>query len=91
MRAYCCGMASVAYYRAEAERCRALAAGAHDPEAATRWLRIAKDYENLASSLEAAPESVPPPAMHVPMQQQPVQQQQTKTTPEPNLPPKSHK
>jgi len=33
MRAYCCGMASVAYYRAEAERCRALAAGAHDPAA----------------------------------------------------------
>jgi hypothetical protein len=85
LRAYCCCMASVAYYRAEAERCRALAAGTHDAEAATRWLRIARDYENLAKSLEAAPESVPPPVMHVPMQQQqPVQQQQAQTTPASN-------
>jgi len=76
-------MVSVAYYRAETERCRALAAGAHDPEVAARWLRIAQDYENLAKSLESAPESVPPPVMRVSMQQQPVQQQQTKTTPEP--------
>jgi hypothetical protein len=75
-------MVSVAYYRAEAERCRALAAGTHDPETAARWLRIAQDYENLAKSLEAAPESAPPPVIHVPMQQQPTQQQQTKTTPE---------
>src|SRR5690349_4995530 len=75
-------MVSVAYYRAEAERCRALAASTHDPEAAARWRRIAQDYENLAKSLEAAPESAPPPIMHIPMQQQPVQQQQTRTTPE---------
>ena len=40
--------------------------------------RIARDYENLAKSLEAAPEPVPPPVMHTPMQQQPVQQQQQK-------------
>ena len=72
------GMASVAYYRAEAERCRALAQEVIDPAAAIRWTRIANDYENLAISLEAAPEPVPPRTMHVPMQQQPVQQQQQK-------------
>jgi hypothetical protein len=76
-------MVSVAYYRDEAERCRLLAAGTHDPDAAARWMRIAQDYEKLAKSLEAAPESVPPPVMRVPMQQQPVQQQQTQTTPTP--------
>jgi len=75
-------MAGVACYRAEAERCRTLAAGATDPEAAVRWLRIARDYENLAKSLEAAAEPVPPPVMHVPMQHQPVQQQQSKIEPE---------
>lgn len=68
-------MASVAYYRTEAERCRTLAAAATDPSAAARWRRIAQDYENLANSLEAAPDSVPP-VLHVPMQQQPLQQQQ---------------
>ena len=76
-------MASVAYYRTEAERCRALAAAATDPAAADRWRQIAQDYDNLANSLEAAPDSVPPPpVLHVPMQQQPVQQQQTKIEPE---------
>jgi hypothetical protein len=75
-------MASVAYYRAEAQRCRELAAGTGDSEAAARWMRIAQDYENLAKSLEAVPESAMPPVMHVPMQQQPVQQQQTKIEPD---------
>ena len=74
-------MASVAYYRTEAERCRTLAAAATDPSAAARWRRIAQDYENLANSLEAAPDSVPP-VLHVPMQQQPLQQQQTKIEPD---------
>lgn len=75
-------MVSVAYYRAEAERCRALAAGTRDNAVAARWYRIAQDYENLANSLEAAPDTPPPPVMHVPMQQQPVQQQQAKTEPD---------
>jgi hypothetical protein len=82
LRAYCWDMVSVAYYRAEAQRCRELAASTSDAGAAARWMRIAQDYENLAKSLEAAPESVPPPVMHVPMQQQPVQQQQTKIEPD---------
>jgi hypothetical protein len=75
-------MPSVSYYRTEAERCRVLAAAAREVVAAARWSRIATDYENLANSLEAAPEFPLPPAMHVPMQQQPVQQQQSKTEPE---------
>src|SRR6187397_2320229 len=60
------GMASVAYYRQEAERARAAAENSQDAETVLRWLRIAKDYENLANSLEAVPET-PPPVMHVPM------------------------
>ena len=68
-------MVNVAYYRAEAERCRALALGSRDPATATRWTRIANDYENLAISLESAPDRLP-------MQQQPVQQQQSKREPE---------
>lgn len=72
-------MVSVAYYRSEAERCRALALGASDPAAAARWTRIAQDYENLANSWESAAETAPSPVGHGPMQQQPVQQQQTKT------------
>jgi hypothetical protein len=73
-------MVSPAFYRQEAERCRALAVAAKDPDAALRWQRMAKDYETLADSLETAPES--PPPMHIPIQQQPVQQQQSKTEPE---------
>jgi hypothetical protein len=72
-------MVSVAYYRDEAARCRALAANTRDPIATARWTRIAIDYENLANSLEAAPAPPPPAVMHVPMQQQPLQQQQAKT------------
>ena len=75
-------MVSVAYYRAEAKRCRALAEESKDGTAAARWLRIARDYDNLADSLEAAPESTPPPSIHVPMQQQPLQQQQSKKEPQ---------
>jgi hypothetical protein len=74
-------MASVAYYRREAERARAAAYKSQDAETVLRWLRIAKDYENLANSLEALPVT-PPPSTRVPMQQQPVQQQQSKTEPD---------
>ena len=71
------GMASVAYYRREAERARAAAENSQDAETVMRWLRIAKDYESLAKSLEALP-----PSTSVPMQQQPIQQQQAKTEPD---------
>lgn len=46
-------MASVAYYRQEAERARAAAERSQDAETVLRWLRLAKDYESLAKSLEA--------------------------------------
>jgi hypothetical protein len=76
-------MVTPAFYRQEADRCRALALAAKDPVTALRWQRIAKDYETLADSLETAPESPPPTVMHVPMQQQPMQQQQqSKAEPE---------
>jgi hypothetical protein len=68
------------FYRTEAARCRALALSTNDPVAAARWSRIASDYETLASSLEDAPFS--PPLIHVPIQQQPMQQQQAKTEPD---------
>jgi hypothetical protein len=70
-------MTSVAYYRQEAARARAAAEKSQDAETVLRWLRLAKDYENLAKSLEAVPET--PPLTRVPMQQQPAQQQQAKT------------
>jgi hypothetical protein len=73
-------MVSAGYYRAEAERCRKLAASSKDPEAAKRWRALARDYAALADDLEEI--SPPPPAMHVPMQQQPIQQQQAKSEPE---------
>ena len=44
-------MPSAAFYRREAERCRASAAAMHDAEAAVRWLRIAKDYDALAQAV----------------------------------------
>jgi len=57
----------------EAARAREAAANSKDAETVMRWLRIAKDYESLARSLEAVPEVPPSPVVHVPMQQQPVQ------------------
>jgi hypothetical protein len=73
-------MASVAYYRAEAQRCRELAAAAKDDALAGQWRKLARDYEALAESLEGR-SGMPPPAVHVPMQQ-PVQQQQSKIKPD---------
>jgi hypothetical protein len=71
-------MASPDYYRREAERCRQLASGSPDPEAARRWRAIAADYDNLAEAMENAP----PALQRQPMQRQPMQQQQTKKTDE---------
>ena len=77
-------MPSAAYYREEAKRARAAAMAATDPDKATRWLRIAKDYETLAASLaEDEAKYVPPsPFVQGLTQQQPVQQQQGKLEPE---------
>jgi hypothetical protein len=72
-------MASAAFYRAEAKRARAAAVAATDPETGARWLRIAKDYDALAEATagEETKESARI-TTRVPMQQQPVQQQQSK-------------
>ena len=67
-------MSTPEFYRAEAARCRRLAAQGTDPAARRRWQQFADEYDQLAAALEA-----PPPAMRVPMQQQPVQQQQKKS------------
>jgi TorA maturation chaperone TorD len=71
-------MASVSYYRKEAERCRELAAGSPDTEAAKRWRTIAADYDNLADAFDAHPAAT----TRTVMQQQSMQQQQSKSEPE---------
>ena len=45
------GTVSAAFYRREAQRCRASAVAAQEADAAVRWLRIAKDYDALADAL----------------------------------------
>ena len=70
-------MASVIYYRKEAERCRELANGSPEAEAAKRWRVIATDYDNLADAFDAHPA----PATRTMMQLQPMQQQQSKSEP----------
>ena len=70
-------MAGAAFYRQEARRCRAMAASTREPGAAVRWLRIAKDYDALATAVAKEEQKLSQrPVMRVPMQQQPVQQQQ---------------
>jgi hypothetical protein len=69
-------MADTAYYRSEAERCRALAAGSPQSEQAKRWRQLAGEYDQLADTLEIAAPSAP--IQHGPMHQQPMQQQQAK-------------
>jgi hypothetical protein len=71
-------MSNPEHYRREAQRCRDLAASSPDPEAANRWRAIAADYDNLADAFS----NPAPPIARVPMQQQPIQQQQSKTEPE---------
>ena len=72
-------MASASYYRGEASRCRALAARALSPEIAKSWLALAADYDTLAEALESSPGAAH--YQHAPMQQQPMQQQQSKIEP----------
>jgi hypothetical protein len=62
------------YYRREAERCRGLAASSPDPEGAKRWRAIASDYDRLADALA----DHMPQVQRVSMQQQPMQQQQSR-------------
>jgi hypothetical protein len=65
-------MVSASYYRAEAQRCRDLAAhSVAGTVMAERWRTMAAEYETLADALERAPVSTQ-------TQQQPTQQQQSK-------------
>ena len=73
-------MASVSYYRKEAERCRELAAHSPGTGMARRWLGLAADYDKLADALTELP--APISLTRAPMQQQPMQQQQSRTEPE---------
>lgn len=70
-------MANVSYYRAEAERCRDLAAMTVDPDMAQRWHRLADEYAVLAEELAAA-EAGRTPILRTYMQQQVQQQQQNR-------------
>ena len=70
-------MAGAPYYKSEAERCRKRAADDPASESATRWLQLAAEYEQLADALQAQGEDAPV-AQRLPMQQQSMQQQQSK-------------
>lgn len=70
-------MVSGVYYRKQAERCRQLAAQTTDVDVARHWRKLAQDYEVLAEALERDA-SLPPRSVHIPLQQQAVQQQQGK-------------
>ena len=54
-------MTSAAFYRREAQRCRASAVAAQEAGAAVRWLRIAKDYDTLADAIAAEEAGLSPP------------------------------
>jgi hypothetical protein len=68
-------MSTPAYYRAEAERCRTLAAASPDSPAVKRWLQLALEYERLAENIAR----VPPIAGKPQVQEVAMQQQQLKT------------
>ena len=71
-------MTDAAYYRAEAERSRELAATAPDANTARRWNALADDYATLAEELDAHVHHRAPilrSAIRQPIQQQ----QQSKT------------
>ena len=55
---------------------RKLAAASPDSTSASRWRQVAVEYDQLAESMEAS--DLPPPVQRASMQQQPMQQQQSK-------------
>lgn len=75
-------MVGAPYYRSEADRCRKRAADDPASESAKRWLQLAAEYEQLADALEAKDGGAQPTAQTGPMQQQSIQQQQSKAGPE---------
>ncbi len=73
-------MSDVAYLRDEAQRCRDLAVSALDSELAKRWHQLADRYAVLAEQ-RVASETGRAPLLRMPVERQPVQQQQSKTQP----------
>jgi len=71
-------MVSVRFYRQEAERFRKLARDTENVRLADQYRKSAREYEALADELD----TMPSPSPVTPMQQQPVQQQQTKIEPD---------
>ena len=69
---------SAGNYREESERCRKLAVAAKDAVTAERWRQLAREYDQLAESMQARPSPQSP--VHTEVQQQAIQQQQAKTT-----------
>ncbi|HKS65170.1 MAG TPA: hypothetical protein VJT13_25940 [Xanthobacteraceae bacterium] len=67
-------------YQREAQRCLDLAAKAPDSASTKRWRKLADKYAVLAEGL-SEPETGRAPMLRMPMQQQPVQQPQSKTRP----------
>ena len=74
-------MSTATYYRNEAARCRELAAHSPIADMASRWRALAADYDKLADALDSSGTMPPERAS---MQQQPMQQQQSKSEPESN-------
>jgi hypothetical protein len=67
-----------AYYRAEAARCRELAARSDDPDEIQLWQQLAADYEALAQSIASVAQLDPDASEIVRMRTQ----QQGKTKPD---------
>ncbi len=70
-------MVTPKFYRDEAKRYRDLAAADPGSEAAKHWLRFAADYDVLANLLHEG-DDAQSPVPSAPMQEQPMQQQQSK-------------
>ena len=69
-------MTNAAYYRDEAERCRKYAAANPEAHMKTRWLQLAKEYDQLAEALNIGRDAAIPAATRP--QPQPMQQAQQK-------------
>jgi len=74
-------MAGTQFYRGEADRCRELAAAHPDSESASRWRRLAIEYDQLADSIEPQSQRNGTP-QRLPTQQRGTRQQQSKAGPD---------
>jgi hypothetical protein len=78
------GMSTPAYYQSEAARCRELATKSRDADAIKRWLLMALGYEQLAETMASASQAArsAPQMQRMPIQQQEIQQHQSKIEPD---------